>query len=212
MPNGIDREQLEAILESLESEAEPEQDGEAAGSRSRGRSGYRGQTGPRTAPSAGSYRAPTQNTYVTQKELQENIQRVDAKIATNSDAIKAVNARVGTLDTDMSRLATALKKETEERKKQVSTLGNNVQLSALLPLLTPQKTKEIKADDTNTGLSKGDKVLVDGSSSLTALLPLILLGGMGTSSDASSSGSAGGMNDPMMMVVLALALTQSSSK
>ena len=202
MNNGYPREDLEAILESLESDESDESD-EAVWRRP----SYR-RPAPRTAPGSGSYRAPVQNTYVTQRELQESIQRVDAKITTNSDAIKAVNARVNTLGTDVARQTTVVKKETDERKKDVSGLRNNVQLSALLPLLTQPKTKDVTAENVSgTGLTKGDKILVDGSNSLSALLPVILLGGLGTSSDSSSSGGAGGMND-LTTLFLVLALTQ----
>src|SRR5262245_25314550 len=60
MSNGYyTRENLEAILESLEQdEAADERDEEASRSRSRGRTGSPGRTGPRTASDGGSYRAP----------------------------------------------------------------------------------------------------------------------------------------------------------
>lgn len=202
MSNGDYREDLEAILGSLESE-ESDEAYEAAPRRPPFR-----RPPPRTAPGTASYRPPMQNTYVTQKELQENIQRVDAKITTNADAIKAVNARVNTLSSDVARQTAAIKKETEERKKDAAALRNNVQLSALLPLLTQPKSKDVTDAVPNTTLTKGDKVLVDGSSSLTSLLPILLLGGMGAPSDGSSSAAAGGFSDPTTMLVLLLALTQ----
>jgi hypothetical protein len=216
MNNGYARETLESILESLESDESDEsdeRDEEASRSRSRGR-GARGRSDPRTASDGGSYRAPVHNSYVTQKELQENIQRVDGKITTNSDAIKAVNVRVGAIDTDLSRLTTALKKEVEERKKENNGLKSNVQMASLLPVLIKPPSLTVgpivgNGTEANPAIPANTKLVVESSNSLTTLLPLLLLGGLGSSSDgaSSSSGGSGGMNDPMTMLLLVLAIS-----
>lgn len=203
MSNGYSRDDVEAILASLESDDSEDVDEAVPAPRMPFR-----RPAPRTAPGTASYRAPMPNSYVTQKDLQENIQRVDAKLTTNAEAIKTVNARLNTLTGDIARQTAAIKKETDDRKKDAAALRNNVQLSTLLPLLTQPKTKDVTDAVPNTTLTKGDKILVDGSSSLTSLLPILLLGGLGAPSDGTSASSAGGMSDPTTMLVLLLALTQ----
>lgn len=210
MNNGYLPENLEAILEALESDEsdeidESDESDELAERRRRRHRGHR----PRTASGRGLVPPRPQAGYVTEARLEAAMAKVGAQIKTNSDAITGVNARLGTLSGYVSGQSTKLKKESEERKKDVSGLRNNVQMAALLPLLSKPSTKSINQKIEGTELEANDKVLVDKGDSLTALLPIIMLGGMGGSSDGSSSGSAGGFGgDSSMMLVLALALSQ----
>src|SRR5215469_12262939 len=107
MSNGYATEDLEAILESLEADEADEAD-EAV------RRPFRS---PTTASGRGLTPPQMQTGYVTEARLRHALARVGEQIKTNSDAIKAVNGRISTLSTDVSRQSTALKKEIEERKK-----------------------------------------------------------------------------------------------
>jgi hypothetical protein len=195
MSNGYSQEDLEAILESLESDESDESD-EAV----RRRPFFRP---PATAPGRGLVPPKPQAGFVTEARLEAALARVGAQIKTNADAIKAVNGRLNTVSADISRQAAALKKETEERKKEINGLKNTVQLSALLPLLMKQESVAVPADSTLTQFA-GKKVVVESTDSLTALLPILLLGGLGTPSEGATAG-AGGLGDPMTMMLVVLA-------
>ncbi len=173
MSNGYATEDLEALLESIESDESDEADYEAAPRRINFRR-------PNVASGGNLYQARPQGNYVTQVQLQAALTRVGNQIKTNSDAIKTVNGRLATIGTEQTKQATALKKEVEERKKDMAKLQNNVEMSALLQaVLNP-----------GTG------------GTLAALLPVLLLGGFG-----SSSGGDNSSNDQTTMLLLVLALS-----
>ena len=203
MSNGFDRESLAAILESLESSDElDESDGMAERTRdNRIRSGPR----PSTAPGTGLVPPRPQAGYVTEARLQAALARVGEQIKTNSDAIKTVNDRASAISTEQARQTTALKKEAEERKKDTARLASQSQLLALLPLLQTPKTVQLSAAVDN--LPPGTKVLVDGGDSLNTLLPLLLVGGLGSGTGLGSgsgggdTGNLGGL-DPLLLVLL----------
>src|SRR5439155_20347351 len=117
----------------------------------------------------------------------------------------AVNDRVNTVSADVVRQAAALKKETEERKKDNARLASQAQLSALLPLLSTPKTATLShAVDT---IPSGSKVVLDGGDSTSLLLPLLLVGGLGSGTgmgSGSAGGEAGGLGgiDPLLLVLL----------
>jgi len=199
MSNGYEMEDFEAILEALESDESDESDELAERLRRRR---YRP---PTTAPGRGLVPPKPSAAYVTEARLEAALARVGAQIKTNSDAIKAVNDRVSSFSAEQARQASALKKETEERKKDTARLASQAQSSALLPLLITPKFRQI-AQPVDT-LQSGDKVLIDGGDSLSLLLPLLLGGGLGTgtglgtSSGGGETGSMGGI-DPLLLVML----------
>ncbi len=200
MSNGYATEDLEAILESLESSDElDESDGMAE--RTRRRPGSR----PSTATGTGLVPPRPQAGYVTEARLQAALARVGAQIKTNSDEIKAVNDRASAIRAEQARQTTALKKETEERKKDIARLASQSQLLALLPLLQTPKTIQLTTAVDN--LPPGTKVLVDGGDSLNTLLPLLLVGGsgsgtgLGSGSGGGDTASMGGL-DPLLLVLL----------
>ena len=199
MSNGYVTEDLEAILESLESSDElDESDGMAE--RTRRRPGSR----PSTATGAGLVPPRPQAGYVTEARLQAALARVGAQIKTNSDAIKVVNDRTSAITAEQARQTAALKKEAEERKKDSARLANQAQLLTLLPLLQTPKTVQLSTAVDN--LPAGTKVLVDGGDSLNTLLPLLLVGGMGSgtglgSGSGGDAGNPGGL-DPLLLVLL----------
>ena len=130
--------------------------------------------------------------YVSQPQLEAALARVDGKIKTVTDSSAAVNARVASLQA-------SFKKESEERKKTVDTqskdLNQKVQLLALLPLLLKPPTQTGPLKDSVSGNIIWDAsnqpiqaVSVPSSGGLDALLPLLLIGGLG-----GSGGSGGGL-------------------
>jgi hypothetical protein len=200
------------LSEGIESESE----GEAAEAKQPLRK-------PSTAP---SYKprvpAPTTPNYVTQTQLEAALTRSDGKIKTLTDGVSTLNARIG-------QLSTAAKKEADQRKKSVDTTGKDVnqklQMLALLPLLlqpTQIKTPQVSIQPGTSLPATGDPPLVlpliDGASggivkhlqqadrsTLDALLPLLLVTGVGNPGGGLSLGSDGADNS-MMLLALALSV------
>jgi hypothetical protein len=203
MSNGYSTEVLEEILESLEDDESDEMDELAERSRRGRRASHRAS--PRTATGKGLVPQKPSSAYVTETRLQAALAQVGKQIKTNSDAIATVNTRINKLSDNIAAQTAALKKEAEERKKDINSLKSNVQLASLLPLLIKPASKTLTGDA--AGLKAGDKVLVESGDTLSALLPLFLLGGMGSSADGSASGAAGGSMDQMTMLMLVLAVS-----
>ena len=189
MSNGYTNESLEAILESLEYD----ETDEAARRRSPNRP---------AAPRTPSYGAPVREQPVTQRQLKETSDKLDARITSE---INKVDVRIIAAETKIERQTAALKKESEERKKETARLASPAQLSTLLPLLTTPKFRQI--DTPVDALQHGDKVLIDTGDSLSLLLPLLLMGGLGSGAGLGSgsgggdSGAMGGL-DPLLLVLL----------
>jgi hypothetical protein len=183
-------------------EMESDESDEAARPRSR-RFG-----GPiRTPGRGGNLPARPQQGFATRTELAATAKRIDDKIATLSSGVKALDGRVRTLDTDLGKLRTDLRKESAARGNISGQLGNVTQMSMLLPLLSTQTTRELKADDGE--LKKGDKVVIDSGDSFTRILPILLMSG-GLGGQQSGSGQQGGMfggdNGMMMAVAMMMAM------
>jgi hypothetical protein len=158
---------------------------------------------PRPAP--GALQQP-----VTQPQLEAALTRVDAKIKTVSDSSAAINARVAALQT-------ASKKEADERKKSVDTqsrdLNQKVQLLALLPLLLKSPTAQgpLTIDAGTGNLVDASKnpisaVSVPSAGGLDAVLPLLLVGGLGGTGGGFGLGGDSGSGSDNSMVLLALVL------
>jgi hypothetical protein len=209
-------------IEGLESESESE------AAEGRGRAPKR----PSSAPSFRPRQPPNTPNYVTQTQLEAALARSDAKIKTVADGVSTINTRLGAL-------IAASKKEAGERKKSVDTqskdLNQKLQLLALLPLLVsppvakhPQitlpstpiavvggtgtitlpSTPLLLSDDSGNqikSVSKPDK------STLDALLPLLMVSGMGTSSGGMGFGGDGAGDSSMMMLALVLAMSNKQS-
>jgi len=128
--------------------------------------------------------------------------RVGDQLKRNSGAITTVNSRVNSVNASE-------KKDNEERKKDLKGIGEKIQLLAMLPLLVKPAGVSLGGGATlldAQGIAIANpKVLTPTTDTLTALLPLLLLGGFGGSGGLGSS-SDGGM-DSTTMLVLALALS-----
>jgi hypothetical protein len=140
---------------------------------------------------------------VSQGQLQAALSRVDGKIKTVSDVEATINSRVNSL-------SAATKKEVAERKKSIDTqvkdLNQKVQLLSILPLLVQPKTTTL-----TSGSDNGTQVLAPDDSKLNAILPLLLVGGLGGSGglgpggDGASSGGSSDSNFLLLALVLAFA-------
>jgi hypothetical protein len=163
---------------------------------------------PRVASGQNLNRQRPTGQYVTQAQLEAAVAKVGAQIRTNSNAINQLGTRVATA-------AATVKKESTDRKKDVSTLKSNLsqtqQMSAILPLLSQPRSVNVTGLAAD-GIPDNTKVLVDGSNTLALLLPMLLLTGIGggPSADGSTPSSGGlfggGDNSSMMMLALILAL------
>jgi hypothetical protein len=190
MNNGYLPENIEAILEALESDRSDESDrpDERAGRRR-----YR-EFRPRTASGMGLIPRRPPSGYVSAAQLEAVLTRVGSQLKTNSEAIAEVNSRLTEISGDISR-------DTNNFKKDLGGLRNNIQLASLLPLLIKPTTRNVTKDIPDTELKANDKILVEQSDSLSTLLPILLLGGMSTSSDGSSGGS--NLNDLILILAVA---------
>jgi hypothetical protein len=164
---------------------------------------------PRTASGRGlAPRPPTQlsRNYVTYAALRTATDKIGAQLKMNGDAIAAVGTRLNTT-------AAQLRKEFEDRKKDSDNIRNDlnqrVSLLALLPLLMPAPTYTIPPNtqigvpdptgatpNTFTGTS-GLAIQPPPASIANALLPLLLIGGLGTSG---SSGTSGGLDNTTLLI------------
>jgi hypothetical protein len=127
--------------------------------------------------------------------------RVGEQLKKNAAAAAVVNSRVNTV-------SAAEKKDNAKREKDLKGINEKIQLLTLLPLLIKPPTVTIPANsiDLATNLPATAVPLTpDPVSSTNALLPLLLLGGLGGSGGL-GSGSEGGM-DSTTLLVMALVLS-----
>jgi hypothetical protein len=140
---------------------------------------------------------------VSQVQLAASMARVGDQLKKNSAAVGTVQSRVNTVrDTE--------KKDNEQRKNDLKSINEKIQLLAILPLLVKPAVKTMSDDVTdvsnNVELPKGTNVLVDSGDALGALLPFLLIGGLGSSGLVGGGESGSGGMDGSMLLVLALAL------
>lgn len=180
------------LSELFEGIGESESESEAAEARRRGN-----VRRPSNQPSFRPRPAPSTPQYVTQTQLEAALTRSDGKIKVVADGVTQINTRLTTL-------AVAAKKEADDRKKtldaQNKDINQKLQLMAMLPVLTTPPSKPIGTPPVD--------VLVPDPSSLNKLLPLLLvtgMGGMGGFGGGSDSSGEGGSGMMMMALVLALA-------
>jgi len=161
---------------------------------------------PTGAPSFRPRPSPAAPMYVTQMQLEAALTRVDGKIKTVTDSAAAVSARVAALQT-------SAKKEVDDRKKAFDTQGKDVnqkiQLLALLPLLLkaptatgPQTAGAALRDEDGKVIGA---VSVPSTSSLDAVLPLLLVSGFGGTGGGLSLGTDSGGDSSLLLLALVLA-------
>jgi hypothetical protein len=156
---------------------------------------------PRTASGRGlAPRPQTQQSrnYVTYAALRQVTDKFGAQLKMNGDAVTAVA-------TKLNATAAQLRKEFDERKKDSDTIRNDfnqkLSLLTLLPLLMPAPTYTIPATSID-GVNPVNPVQLQPppTSIATALLPLLLIGGLGTSGSSGSSGSSGGLDNTTLLI------------
>jgi hypothetical protein len=176
----------------------------------------RGVKKPSSQPSFKPRPQPgTQQNAVTQAQLEAALTRVDGKIKTVADGVSTINSRLG-------GLAAASKKEAEDRKKGIEGQGRDLnqklQLLALLPLLTQPGSVTITnpgadglQDSSGTAITGNTKIALADTSSLDAILPLLLVSGLGGTGTSGTSGGSGGLglgdgsDGGLLLLALALA-------
>jgi hypothetical protein len=150
----------------------------------------------RTGRGADYYRPRVTSRYVTQAQLRSALAKISKDVKANAVAIKTVGRRVDSV-------AAGQKKQARQLKRDLAKMRNSVQMAAILPLLTA-KTITVTNDTTigDTPVAAGTKLAV-APDTLTALLPMFLIGegGYGTSANA---GGAGGESSSMLFLLLAL--------
>jgi len=161
---------------------------------------------PKVATGRNLYTARPQTQYVTQAQLQTALAKVGSQVRTNSNAISQFGGRLATE-------AATRKKDSLDRKKDITSVKNNLsqtqQMAAILPMLTQPKHIDVGADLTDAAgdvqIKKGTSLLVNGSNTLSLLLPFLLLGGTGEGS-GTGGGLFGGGSDNSSLLMLALVL------
>lgn len=189
----------EALDELFEADEADEAD-EAAPS-------WRRPNRPPVASGKGLYRPRPTTQYVTQAQLQTALAQVGSQIRTNSKAVSQLNGRV-------AGAAGMVKKETADRKKETTSLKNNLsqtqQMAAILPLLTQPNhiTVNAEIDDGkgNSQIPAGTELLTNGTNTTNLLLPMLLMTSMGDSSGSGGGLFGGGSGDNSTLLMLALVL------
>ena len=144
-------------------------------------------------------------------QLQALATRVDGRLKQLDTKTGVLERRINTVNTEQGRQAAAIKKEITARMKEAKEQRQIIQLLAILPLISRPSSRTLTADiqDADTArtvdLKKGDKVLID-TDGIGALLPLLLIGGLG---GGSGGLGLGGEGDSSSLLILALALSGS---
>ncbi|HET9198986.1 MAG TPA: hypothetical protein VFN92_12130 [Solirubrobacterales bacterium] len=118
---------------------------------------------------------------VTQAQLQTAVNKLNGDISRNSTAIQRVNTSVTALGRDVRRQSSRAR----DARKDIGQLRDAL---VIMPLLS--------------------STMGAGNPMMSALLPMLMLSGIGESAQAGSSGSSGGMlggdQTTMMMLVMAM--------
>jgi len=152
-----------------------------------------------TGRGANYYTARPVNQHVTQAQLQAALAKISKDVKANAVGIKTVGTRVDGVAAEQKKHTDALKKEIAARRRETAQLKSNMQMSAMLPLLT-SKSITVPAGGTVGGkvVDKETKLMVapDG---FAALMPLLMFG----------DGFGGGSGDSSSGLIMALALSGS---
>lgn len=144
---------VDAMLDSLMDESEPDDLSERSRGRSRARGRGRAQQqqqqrrqGVPTARGDSSYRAPAQSGYVTQQQLKEAMALADAGTRRNAEGINRVNARVGKLDGQVADIVTV----TKTQSRRIGTLDTRMKLDGALDFAS---ALSVQPDASGTGFT-----------------------------------------------------------
>jgi hypothetical protein len=189
-------ESAESLLEDIEDYGESDGIEEIMAERRRRR------RTPRTASGRTAYSPQPRGDHVTQAQLKDALDKVAAQIKTNTDAIRAVNEKTEAVAADQAKQLAAIRKEASERKKQDDAqrrdVNQKLQLLTLLPFISKPKTQQVKGLD-----DKPVEVLAADDDAFSALLPLLLVGGLG-GGGLGGSGSDSGSDSSALLLALVL--------
>lgn len=121
--------------------------------------------------------------FATKSELDATAKRLDGRIATNANAIKALDGRMRAAESELGKVGGALRKEMAIRKKQTTEvqkgLNESRQIAMMMPIIS-----SLAGDDKD----------------LAMMLPMLMYSGaMGGSGSSSGDNS---MMMPLMMISL----------
>jgi hypothetical protein len=191
----------EAEYEIFEWESESEGESEAEAARKPAPKRPSSQPSFKPRPPAGTPAG------VTQAQLEAALARVDSKIKTVADGVSTISSRVNSV-------TASAKKEADQRKKTVDNQGKDLnqklQLLALLPLLIQSPTATLQTPLVDTNNNKITTISTPDTSSLDAILPLLLVSGLGGSSGPgglSFGGDSSGSDGSMLLLALVLAFS-----
>lgn len=155
----------------------------------RGRGRGRGPVRPpvKTPPRGNATVKPPRGGVATKAELDATAKKLDARIATASNAIKTVDTRSRAMEARVNEATAALKKEITFRKKETGDLKRGLDESRQLAMIVPILTAGAAPDD-----------------KFAKVLPIMLYSG---ALGGGSGGSAFGGSDNNGMMMMALAMT-----
>ncbi|GAB3102680.1 hypothetical protein [Lysobacter terrae] len=183
--------ELGELLDSTEFAPEAESAEWQEARRSNVRTARRGNATPQT---------PAQG-YATKAELTATANRLDERIAVNSNAIKTVEGRFNGVAADHAKL----KADVGRLQGGLNDLRN---MSMLMPLLTTQTSRELQSTAGGT-LQRGDRVVIDTGDMFSRMMPMFLFsgsfGGSGTQS-GQSGGMFGGDSSGIMLIAMMMAM------
>jgi hypothetical protein len=113
----------------------------------------------------------------------------------SGDAGSAATGSTAVVDRDTRRQLRQLTQTTDQLKTDMTAMKNNMQMGALLPLLLNQKLSVVS--DTLGTLTANEVIEFKHADPLSALLPVMLMGGL-----ESSGGSANSSNTMLLMLAL----------
>lgn len=122
--------------------------------------------------------------FATKAELDATAKKLDDRIATGSNAIKALDARTAAGERSLASTGAALRKEIAVRKKETGDLKKGLDESRQIAMIMP--------------------LIGGGTDPISRMLPFLLYGGMLGGSGSSSD--SGGSNNMMMMMMMVLAM------
>ena len=127
--------------------------------------------------------------FATKAELDATAKKLDARIAVNSGAVKALDSRTRAGEANAAKMGDALRKEIALRKKETGDLKRGLDESRQLAMIVPILTAGAAPDD-----------------KFAKILPIMLYSGALGGGGGALGGSGTDGNNGMMMMALAMTL------
>jgi hypothetical protein len=143
----------------------------------------------KTPPRGNAAVKPPRSGFATKAELDATAKKLDARIAVNSGAVKALDARTRASEASTAKMGDALRKEIALRKKETGELKRGLDESRQLAMIVPILTAGAAPDD-----------------KFAKILPIMLYSGALGGSGGGLGGSTADGNNSMMMMAMAMTL------